>query len=263
MAQDDDLFGDDTLLFGEEFDLGEDFDLDLGGEDDLLGTEAESGGEELEDWMEGLDFGEEGVESGTEEALEDTAAADDWGFITEGEDYEDLIKRSAEGEDLFEESDHPLNFSKAVEGTILEDTGFTLSFFSPQYVADTLDTWYSFMDFSLTVDFPWHIERGTTHILFSLEIASFNFENTFPAGGTFTGVSVVPMARLKLKGIETEFGAGLFYPSFGMMAGAGFSYKFESIFFSAGYRWNWVSDIDPIGTGWWIEPRFTLGIKFW
>jgi len=74
---------------------------------------------------------------------------------------------------------------------------------------------------------------------------------------------VMPIARVETFGLEIELGAGMYYPTYGALVGIGYSYKFHSLFASAGYRWNWVSNIDPIGTSWWLEPRFTAGIKLW
>ena len=67
----------------------------------------------------------------------------------------------------------------------------------------------------------------------------------------------------KMYGLEIELGAGTFYPTFGALAGVGYSFQFHSLFASAGYRWNWAYDINPIGEAWWLEPRFTAGVKLW
>lgn len=254
-AQEEDLFGaeDDSLLFGDEFDLGDD-DFSFEAEDES-GTEPASG--EEDDFFG--DFGEEEEET----APADTTAEDEWGFDT-SDDYESLITRSADGENnLLEVPDHPLDLGKHVEGTILEDTGFTLSLYSPQVVPDNLNTWFSFMDVSLTTELPWHYSFDPVELSFSVDISSFNFVNSFPVGGEFKGVSIMPLARVEISGIEAEFGLGMYTPTFGAMAGLGYSYQFHSLFFSGGYRWNWAYDIDPIGSSWWLEPRFTTGIKFW
>ena len=138
-AQDFEGFEDDSLLFGDEFDLGGDFDFDLGDSeaDTSLGLDGETG--ELDDWLSG--FGDEPADEDSAVA-DDADDADDWGFLEEdgvdnlggGDGYEDNA--------LFEELPaHPLDFSKRVRGTILQDTGLSLSFFSPQVVAAPLDTW--------------------------------------------------------------------------------------------------------------------------
>lgn len=268
MAQEADLFGDaegDSLLFGDEFDLGGDdgsFDFGEGDESDDFfnfdeGGEADSAVPNEDDFFG--DFGEE------TEAAEDTTATDDWGLDSSG-NIEKLITRTVDGEEVpitREESDHPLDFSRYVKGTILENTGFTFSLYSPQYVGSTLDTWYSYMDFSFTMDLPWHLNVNPVDLSFSIDISSFNFDNSFPAGGNFKGVTVMPIVRARTYGIEIEAGAGMYYPTYGALAGIGYSYKFHSLFASAGYRWNWVSNVDPIGTSWWLEPRFTAGIKLW
>ncbi|MCF6238612.1 MAG: hypothetical protein L3J79_07355 [Candidatus Marinimicrobia bacterium] len=245
-GQEEDLFGtaaDDSLLFGDEFDLGgDDFSFDF--EDE---TEAEEAPAESDDF-----FGEF-EEEPEEETADTTAAGDDWGF---GEDSTDLITEE-------EYPDHPLNFQKAVQGTFMEGSGLTLSLYSPQYVSDKMDTWYSFMDYSLSIVSPWHFEAAPTTVSFLLDISSFNFKNSFPAGGSFKGVSIMPMVRVELYGIEAEAGVGMYLPTFGVMTGLGYSVQYHSLFVSAGYRWNWAYDIAPIGSGWWMEPRLTTGIKLW
>lgn len=247
-----DLFGDDSLLFGEEFDLGDEFDFGGDDEGDLFGgEELESGEGELDDWLSGFED-EESAEDTL--ATDEDAGSDDWGFLDEEETTEDVE---------IVESSHPLNFRPRVENTFLQDTGITLSLSSPQYVSDPLETWYSVVDFALNVDLPWHVDLSGVHVSFATEFASFNFKNTFPAGGSFSGLSLIPMVRVEYFGVETEFGAGFYGPRGGVLAGLGYSYKFESLFFSAGYRWKWVANIEPIGDNWWAEPRFTLGVKFW
>lgn len=264
-AQDDDFFGsaeDDTLLFGEEFDLGDDeFSFDFGDDE-----ETDDSGEEAGDDEFSFDFDDEDA---TEEEAETEEAGDlddEWGLSDEGDDYESLITRTVDGEGVEIErdpSDHPLDFSDNVRGTFLENTGITLSFRSPHVVADNLKTWYSFVDYSLTADLPWHITLYPLELTFSVDLSSFSFENSYPAGGSFRGLTVIPMAKAEAFGIEAEVGTGLFYPTFGMLAGIGYSIQYHSIFASAGYRWNWVYNIDPIGANWWLEPRFTLGVRFW
>lgn len=259
-AQEEDLFGsseEDSLLFGDEFDLGgDDFSFDV--EDDAEATDEDSG----EDDFFG-DFGddESSDDEDAEEAGEDSLEVDDWGLGGD-EDYESLITRTADGE-LIEEPDHPLDLRRYVEGTFLEDTGFTLSLYSPQVVPDQLNTWYSFLDFSLTTELPWHFTFDPVELSFSVDISSFKFVNSYPVGGQFKGVSVMPIARAELYGFEVETGLGVYTPTFGALAGIGYSYQFHSLFFSAGYRWNWAYNIDPIGSAWWLEPRLTTGIKFW
>jgi len=256
-AQDDDPFataGDDSLLFGDEFDLGTDdfsFDFDDSGS-------ADSSAEAEDDF-----FGD--TESETAEIDADTTAAeDDWG-LTEDDGFGDLFEDDSAGVDSLTElyTDHPLDFRKKYQGTILEGTGLVVSGYSPQYVADKLTTWYSYLDYSLSFELPQHLEFEPARISFLVDISSFDFQNSFPAGGNFSGVSLMPSLRAEMYGLEVEAGVGMYYPTFGIMAGAGYSYQFHSIFMSAGYRWNWAYQIEPIGSGWWLEPRFTFGIKLW
>ena len=257
-AQEEDLFGDsegDSLLFGDEFDLGgDDFSFET---EEESGTESEAVGED--DF-----FGDFGDEEETEAGLteEDTTEVDEWGLETDA-DYESLITRTTDGDLLEEVPDHPLELGKYVKGTIFEDTGFTLSLYSPQVVPDELNTWFSYMDISLTTELPWHFTFEPIELSFSIDISSFNFVNSFPVGGDFKGFSIMPLARAEIYGVELELGLGMYTPTFGAMAGIGYSYQFHSLFFSAGYRWNWAYNIDPIGSSWWLEPRFTTGIKFW
>ncbi|MBT5268999.1 MAG: hypothetical protein HOL70_06075 [Candidatus Marinimicrobia bacterium] len=257
-AQEEDLFGDsegDSLLFGDEFDLGgDDFSFET---DDEAESDTKASGED--DFFG--DFGDEDT-ADEAEAEADSAEVDEWGLDTDT-DYESLITRTADGDIIEEVPDHPLELGKYVDGTFLEDTGFTLSLYSPHVVPDELNTWYSFMDFSLTTELPWHFTFEPVELSFSVDVSSFNFTNSFPSGGEFKGVSIMPLARVEMYGAEVELGMGMYTPTFGAMAGIGYSYQFHSLFFSAGYRWNWAYNIDPIGSIWWLEPRLTTGIKFW
>ena len=247
-AQEEDLFGttgDDSLLFGDEFDLGGDdfsFDFDEGGETDTTVAEED-------DFFGGFD------EEEVTEDEEPAEAEDDWGF------GEDIVEADSTLEEEY--PDHPLNFRKKFQGTMLDGAGFTLSFYSPQYVADKLNTWHSSMDYSLTIELPFHYDADPVNISFLIDISSFKFENSFPAGGDFTGISFMPMVRAEAGGFEAEIGAGMYSPSFGLMTGLGYALQYQSLFISAGYRWNWAYQIDPIGSSWWLEPRITMGIKLW
>lgn len=256
-AQEEDLFGDtegDSLLFGDEFDLGgDDFSFET---DEEEAGDSEAGDED--DFFG--DFDDEDTEE--EVAESDTSEVDEWGLETET-DYESLITRSADGSSLEDPPDHPLELGKYVEGTLLEDTGFTLSLYSPHVVPEELDTWFSFMDFSLTTELPWHLTFEPVELSFSVDISSFKFVNSFPSGGDFKGFSMMPIVRAEVYGFELETGLGMFMPTFGALVGLGYSYQYHSLFFSTGYRWNWAYDIEPIGSSWWLEPRFTAGIKFW
>ena len=259
-GQEEDLFGtseDDSLLFGDEFDLGgDDFSFDL--EEDAEAPAEDS----AEDDFFG-DFEEDEAEEDSV-AVSDSTEIDEWG-LESSDDYNSLITKTSSGDGsiLETEINHPLDFRKYVAGTFLEGTGFTISLYSPQVVGDNMETWFSFMDYSFTSELPWHFTFDPVELSFSLDISSFNFNNSFPAGGEFKGVSVIPIARAESFGAEVELGMGMYYPSFGMLAGIGYTYQFHSLFASAGYRWNWALNIDPIGAGWWLEPRFTFGVKFW
>ena len=105
-AQEEDLFGDsegDSLLFGDEFDLGgDDFSFET---DEETSTETDAGGED--DF-----FGDFEDEEETEvEAESDSAEVDEWGIDTDT-DYESLITRTADGDILEEIPDHPLELGK-------------------------------------------------------------------------------------------------------------------------------------------------------
>ncbi len=262
-GQDADPFGsaeDDSLLFGEEFDLGgDDFSFDFDDDEDTTSTDAAD-----DEFSFDFEDDEETAEDSSEIGTDTTAADDDWGLDTSS-DYESLITRTADGEEnvLMEEVDHPLDFRKHFRGTVLENAGLTLSLYSPQAVGDNLDTWYSFMDFSLTAELPWHYTFDPVNISFMVDMSSFSFDNSFPEGGKFRGMSVMPIARAESFGAEVELGLGMYYPTFGMLLGAGYAYQYHSLYFSAGYRWNWAYNIEPIGSSWWLEPRLTAGVKLW
>ncbi len=252
-AQEEDLFGsteDDSLLFGDEFDIGgDDFSFDF--EEDIETSPEDAESDDL--------FGEE-----TEEMTDTTAVEDDWGFGDESES-DDAFGTDSTDVDIteIEYSDHPMDFRKKFQGTFMEGAGVTFSFSSPQYVAEKMDTWYSFMDVSVSVELPWHLDYEPASVSFLVESSSFKFENSFPAGGAFKGMTLMPLVRAEAYGFEAEAGLGAYFPTFGMMTGLGYAYQYHSLFFSGGYRWNWAYKIDTIGSGWWVEPRFTVGFKLW
>ena len=251
-AQEEDLFGgaDDSLLFGSEFDLGtEDVPLDL--DTDGAGESTPAAEDDF--------FGEFDEEETPVEETETPAPTDDWGFGDDLAAEDSLAGDSTE----VEFTDHPLDFRKSTNGTMLEGTGFTLSLYSPQVVNEKLDTWYSFLDFSLSVELPWHYEMDPFTVAFLVDISSFNFENSFPVGGTFKGFTIMPTVQAQVMGLEAEAGLGVYYPTWGIMTGLGYSIRYHSLYLSAGYRWNWAYKIEQVGSGWWLEPRITMGVKLW
>ncbi len=253
-AQEADPFAADSLLFGEEFDLGDDFDL--GGETlEDTSTGLEGLGGELDDWLNTTD-----TDSLNQDTIAVDTAADEWGFLEPGGDVDSILEGEVTEEEIPE---HPLDLGRWVDGTFLEDTGFTLSLTSPHVVASQLDTWYSYIDFSLSMNLPWHFQSAPADISFSVDVSSFDFQNTFPAGGRFHGVSIMPLVQAEAFGFEGELGMGMFSSTFGLVSGLGYNLTFHSLFISTGYRWNWAYTIKPIGSAWWLEPRFTLGIRFW
>ncbi|MCF7796707.1 MAG: hypothetical protein K9N22_09910 [Candidatus Marinimicrobia bacterium] len=140
-----------------------------------------------------------------------------------------------------------------------------ISAVSPFWVSRNMKTWYSFMDWRVGVQMPFSFQLPLygMRVTASAEIASFNFENTFPQGGQFGGISVLAYGRLLYQQFCVDAGFGLFGNTGGALFGAMYRYPISpNIYLGAGGRAIWVNKIEPLGSSSWADVQFLAGYKF-
>lgn len=140
-----------------------------------------------------------------------------------------------------------------------------ISAVSPFWVPRKMKTWYSFMDWRVGVQMPFSLQLPLygMRVTASVEIASFNFENTFPQGGQFDGISVLAYGRLLYQQFCVDAGFGLFGNTGGVLLGAMYRYPLSSnLYLGAGGRSVWVNQIEPLGSSGWADVQLLAGYKF-
>lgn len=158
--------------------------------------------------------------------------------------------------------------SKAPRGTIFDQgvlNGIVLeaSMVSPYWVSKNLTTWYSSMDWRISFTTPFYYELGPVMIGFTMELSSFDFENTFPEGGRFNGQAMLGYLTGYWRGLNMELGGGSFGNTNGIVSGfSGKILEGNHLYLSGGVRGVIIQDIQSIGLGQWAEGRLTMGYKF-
>lgn len=162
----------------------------------------------------------------------------------------------------------PKEPSKAPKGTIFDQgilNGIVLeaSVASPYWVSKNLTTWYSSIDWRLSFTTPFYYYWGPVMIGFTLEVSSFDFENTFPEGGRFHGQAALGYFTGYWRGLNMELGGGSFTNTAGLVGGlSGKIIEGDHLYLSGGVRGVIIHDIQTIGLSQWAEGRLTVGYKF-
>ncbi len=146
---------------------------------------------------------------------------------------------------------------------LLDGLAVEFSLASPFWVTQNLYTWYSYIDWRLALTAPYYAYWGDAAVGFTMEVASFDFTNTFPEGGAFKGHSVTLYANLFWLGAQASLGVGKYASAVGVTAALGGRFlEREHFYLSAGIRGVFVSQIADIGSGAWMDGRVSVGYKF-
>lgn len=236
------------------------------------GTAQDLGGDDWGNWFEAVD---------TTATQPDTSkAADTWGDWSTGDAVSTEATAPAQKTDEFSdwgidlgsntEPEKPtteLSVSQPFDPNAPYGMGMAieLSAVSPFWVTRKMKTWYSFMDWRLGVRLPLNYELPIYGIRLTAnaELASFKFENTFPQGGTFNGISALIYARALYQQFGLDAGLGIYGKSFGLLLGGNYTYSVTPTFYiGVGGRGVWVSQVDPLGSAGWADIQILVGYKF-
>jgi len=133
---------------------------------------------------------------------------------------------------------------------------------SPFAVAEQLYSWYSFIDASLTFKLPFELYVESIPLYLLFEISSFKFENNYPEGGSFSGVSYIGQASAIGDHSGAAIGFGFWDRSMGGMLEANYRFRpTTNTFLRFGTRGVLITDIEPMGAAWWLELRVSTGLE--
>ena len=148
------------------------------------------------------------------------------------------------------------------KNSFLNGSHFAINAASPFLVADPLISWYSFVDGSVTFKLPYevYVESIPLYILF--EISSFNFTNSYPEGGSFSGISYVFQASSIGDHSGAALGFGVWDKAMGSMLELNYRFRpTTNTFLRIGTRGVLITEIEPLGAAWWAELRFSTGFE--
>lgn len=230
------------------------------------------GGDDWGNWFETADT--------TAATTDTTQATDSWGDWSTGDAVSTEASTPATQTDEFSDwgldpSDAPSSETDAEEvaTSVPYDPyapygmGMAIEFsaVSPFWVPKKMMTWYSYMDWRLGFKLPvnYQLPFYGIRLTANAEIASFNFENTFPQGGKFNGISILAYGRAMYQQFGVDAGLGVFGKSFGLLFGANYTYPVSRTFYmGAGGRGVWVSQVDQLGSGGWADVQLLAGYRF-
>ena len=133
---------------------------------------------------------------------------------------------------------------------------------SPYAVSGQLESWYSYIDAGVAVKLPYEIYVESIPLFFLFEVSTFNFENTYPQGGHFAGMSYIMQAAAIGDQSSAAVGFGFWDSEMGSMLELGYRFRpTRNTFLRVGTRGVLITDIESIGSAWWAELRLSMGFE--
>ncbi len=133
---------------------------------------------------------------------------------------------------------------------------------SPFVVASQMQSWYSYIDMGMIYKFPYEIYVESLPLFILLEISTFSFENSYPEGGVFSGISYIMQASI----IGENSGAAIGFGSWDGVMGSMLELNYRlrpttNSFFRVGTRGVLITDVELLGATWWAELRLSMGLE--
>ncbi len=133
---------------------------------------------------------------------------------------------------------------------------------SPYAVSGQLESWYSYIDAGIAVKLPYEVYVESIPLFFLFEVSSFSFENTYPQGGSFAGISYIVQAAAIGDQASAALGFGFWDSEMGSMLELGYRFRpTQNTFLRVGTRGVLITNIDLIGSAWWAELRLSMGFE--
>ncbi|NQV42769.1 MAG: hypothetical protein HQ506_10475 [Candidatus Marinimicrobia bacterium] len=133
---------------------------------------------------------------------------------------------------------------------------------SPYTTSSQLESWYSYIDAGMAVKLPYEVYVESIPLYFLFEISTFSFENTYPQGGSFAGLSYILQASAIGDQSSAALGFGFWDSEIGSMLELGYRFRpTKNTFLRVGTRGVLITDIEFIGSAWWAELRLSMGFE--
>lgn len=133
---------------------------------------------------------------------------------------------------------------------------------SPFAVATPLSSWYSYIDPGLSIKLAYEIIVENIPLYPLFEISTFNFENSFPEGGSFSGLAYIAQISAIGDNSAAVLGFGSWNGNLGSMMELNYRIRPTlNTFFRLGTRGVLLTNIDPLGEVWWLELRLSMGLE--
>ena len=146
--------------------------------------------------------------------------------------------------------------------SILHGSYFSLNASSPFTTSEALFSWYSYVDAGVSLKLPYEIYVESIPLFFIFEVATFSFENSYPEGGTFSGLSYSIQGVAIGDQASAALGFGFWDSELGSMLELNYRFRpSKNTFLRLGTRGILITNIELIGSAWWAELRLSLGIE--
>jgi len=146
--------------------------------------------------------------------------------------------------------------------SILHGSYIALNAASPFATSEALFSWYSYIDAGVSLKLPYEIYVESIPLFFVFEVASFSFENSYPEGGSFSGLSYSMQAVAIGEQASAALGFGLWDSELGSLLELNYRFRpTKNTFLRIGTRGVLITNIELIGSAWWAELRLSLGIE--
>jgi len=219
--------------------------------------------------------------SGSELTASDSLDIPDEGFSgdTDSEiDYQALIKELYGNEDTVSIAEEPAIVPQAksrkqrqvIVGpapglfprSALNGSHIAFTAASPFLVAGPLESWYSYIDGSMTLKLPFEVYVESLPLYLLFEVSSFNFENSHPEGGEFKGLAYILEASVIGDNSGALVGFGFWDRSMGSLMELNYRFRpTKNTFLRFATRGVLITDVEPLGATWWLEFRISTGLE--
>lgn len=144
----------------------------------------------------------------------------------------------------------------------LNGSYLSLNMSSPYTTSSQLESWYSYIDAGIAVKLPYEVYVESIPLYFLFEVSTFSFENTYPQGGSFAGLSYILQASAIGDQSSAALGFGIWDSEIGSMLELGYRFRpTKNTFLRVGTRGVLITDIEFIGSAWWAELRLSMGFE--
>ena len=146
--------------------------------------------------------------------------------------------------------------------SILHGSFLSFNASSPFATSEALFSWYSYIDAGVSLKLPYEIYVEAIPLFFIFEVATFNFENSYPEGGKFSGLCYIMQAVAIGDQASVALGFGYWDSELGSMLELNYRFRpSKNTFLRVGTRGVLITNIELIGSAWWAELRLSLGIE--